>query len=260
LCWLAEEARISLSNLIKKEERARFSIGSYEAQEMGKHAVEGARAGASGRVVLPIGRGPDPTSSKAARTEEPGSAENQDIYAEIAQREREAYEKGFEQGQKDGLVLGKRRMEETRRQMGDLLIELGGLKRKAYREAEEEVLQLSVEIARKIMREEIKTDPTLISRTVRAAIGFLVNKSRVRILVSSEDSRQIQDVLSQFSDAGQIEGFEIVEDGSVAKGGCILETGFGRVNATLEDQLAELRNELEQEFLARSKENDASFA
>ncbi len=168
------------------------------------------------------------------------------VQEKLARLEREAYEKGFEQGQKDGLSLGEKRVQETLGQMTALLRAMAGLKKQVYDEAEAELLRLSVEIARQIIRREVTTDPSVVTRAVRAAFEYLGDQNQVRISINPEDMKEVQRLLPDLAQLHRLEGFELVEDLAVERGGCILETGFGRINGTIEDQLAMLKEELEQ--------------
>ena len=48
--------------------------------------------------------------------------------------------------------------------------------------------------------------------------------------------------------------FQVIEDKGIERGGCRLETGFGSINATIEDQLTELEKEIDRAFLSLGEE------
>jgi flagellar assembly protein FliH len=224
-----------LSNLIKRETHPQVKIRSFEVEEVrqqGTWLSEGWPGGPKGSAV------------SVTRPAAPGQPV-ESVQERLARLEREAYEKGFEQGQKDGLSLGEKRVQETLGQMKTLLRAMTGLKKQVYDEAEAELLRLSVEIARQIIRREVATDPSVVTRAVRAAFEYLGDQSQVRISVNPEDMKEVQRLLPDLAQLHRLEGFELVEDSAVERGGCILETGFGRINGTIEDQLAMLKEELE---------------
>jgi flagellar assembly protein FliH len=231
------------SNLIKKGDHPRFRIAVFEAKEM-------------------AGRG-NPHREETLESAEGKPSEGQthptgQVRERIELLEREAYEKGFEQGQKDGMALGEKRVEQTLLQLEGLLASLMDGKKQLYREAEGELLQLSMEIAKQIIRKEIEGDREVIARSVRSALGFLSDKSMVRVLISPEDLREVRRLSSDLSETYRIGNLQVAEDKSIRRGGCIIETGFGRINATIDDQLAELAREMTEEFEERGLDHGRS--
>ena len=225
-----------MSNLIKRETHPQVKIRSFEVEEVGQQGPwpsEDWHGGPTGPAISAIRRGT------------PGQPV-ESVQEKLARLERAAYEKGFEQGQKDGLSLGEKRVQETLGQMTALLRAMAGLKKQVYDEAEAELLRLSVEIARQIIRREVTTDPSVVTRAVRAAFEYLGDQNQVRISINPEDMKEVQRLLPDLAQLHRLEGFELVDDLAVERGGCILETGFGRINGTIEDQLAMLKEELEQ--------------
>jgi len=224
-----------LSNLIKPETHPQVQIRSFEVEDVGQQG----RWLSEGRQIRPAG-----PSGSIPRQAAPGQPV-ESVQEKLARLEREAYEKGFEQGQKDGLSLGEKRLQEIVGQMEALFRAMTGLKRQVYDEAEAELLQLSVEIARQIIRREVNTDPSVVTRAMQAAFQYLGDRNQVRISVNPADMKEIQKVLPDLAQLNKLERFELVEDPAVERGGCVLETGFGRINGTIEDQLNTLKEELE---------------
>lgn len=177
--------------------------------------------------------------------EENAYNKKEDFKERLARLEREAYEKGFEQGQKDGLALEKRKMEEVRKQIEEMLVGLRDLKPRIYAEAEDELLKLAMLVARKVIGEEIKNNSGIIGNTIRYAMKFLSDKRKVRIILNPDDMDEVKKLLPDISAVTKGGHFQLSEDKGVNRGGCVLETGFGRINACIEDQLDNLEKEIE---------------
>jgi flagellar biosynthesis/type III secretory pathway protein FliH len=60
-----------------------------------------------------------------------------------------------------------------------------------------------------------------------------------------EEVKKMLPELARLSKGGN---FQLMEDPSIRKGGCILETGFGRINATIDDQLDEVVKVIDKEY------------
>jgi len=230
-----------LSNLIKREDDFRFDIESFEEEDLGDDMDILFRGAQTGPLVLPLGD--DDRKS-------PAPLNHYDPRQKLAKVERDAYEKGFAQGQKDGVALGRTKAQETWKKMVTLFEELSLLKGKIVEETEEEILKLSMRMTRKIVKKELTTDPETVRRSVHHAVAFLKDKSFVRILINPDDMKILEPHLSELAVDNKIEKLELAEDHCIESGGCILETGFGRINATIENQLAELEKELEEVFHA----------
>ncbi len=173
----------------------------------------------------------------------------EDFKSRIARLEREAYEKGFAQGQKDGLDLEKSKMEEMGKQYEALLLELRDLKIQIFHESEGEMLRLVELMLKKIIGEEIKTNSAVIKHCISSAAKFLTDKRKVRIIINPDDMEEVKKMLPDLVKLTKGGNFQLMEDPSIGKGGCMLETGFGRVNATIEDQIDEMLKVIDKEYL-----------
>ena len=236
---------MSLSKLIKSEEMPFLSIKSFKAEEIGGDQGNGPSSNNSNRVELPL--------SKASSTF-PHFEKRENIKDKLARIEKEAYGKGFLQGQKDGLALEKKQMEEKGKQFDTLFSELNGLKARIHSETEEELLKLSMLTAKRIIREETRTDIQIIGRTIRSALKFVVEKSHIRILINPDDMEAVREILPDLAALNKGAEFQLTEDNGIKRGGCILETGFGKINATIEGQLEVLEQKVDQEFKSHQEE------
>lgn len=222
------------------------TIGAYSINE-----VEGPKEGASSSD---FSRGDAVYGSvsswdlPAVEREEKTFEQKEDFKDRLARLEREAYEKGFEQGQRDGLNLEKRKMEEVRKQMEEMFVGLRDLKPRIYLEAEGELLKLAMLMSRKIIGEEIKSNKGVIGNTIKSAMKFMSDKRKVRIILSPDDMDEVKKMLPDISMITKGGHFQLSEDKAVSRGGCILETGFGRINACIEDQLNNLEKEIERQY------------
>jgi flagellar biosynthesis/type III secretory pathway protein FliH len=251
-----------LSNLIKEDQKILFQISAFRAEEIGPLEQPDHPDDENGQVRLPLGKGPsffpqDSPKDVAADDEvapEEGDAddsEDADDAEKLAELEKEAYRKGFEQGQRDGLAIEKKQMADKARRLESLLTGLSCLKAQIYTETEKELLTLALAIAKCVVYADVKIAPEVIERTVRAASRFIVDNSHLRILINPDDMEAVKGLLPEFSATTKGSKPQIAEDLAIERGGCILETGFGRINATIENQLATLQKELEAEFHAR---------
>jgi flagellar assembly protein FliH len=222
-----------------------FILESFASEDPGC-GEETAAVDEKGCMLLPVQRRstrPEPKEEPA--TAQPEPVEEESLEDRIAAMEKEAYEKGFAQGQRDGLALEKRQMEEKAKQLEEILRSLGALKEQIYRETEEEMVRLTLAIAAKVIRKELRSGKEIIGGTIHAAMKYLVDKSQVRIRVSPEDMEEVEKILPVLAAEAKAGRVQVLEDQTVKRGGCILQTGFGNVNATIDDQMALVEKEIQ---------------
>jgi flagellar assembly protein FliH len=109
---------------------------------------------------------------------------------------------------------------------------------------DEPILEFSFALARKIIGREIEREP-FIEALVKRALQKLSNRERVVVRVHRNDYMRIREIKEEL--LRKIDGLgylEVQEDPRVEEGGCIVETVFGNIDARIETQLANLREEL----------------
>lgn len=98
--------------------------------------------------------------------------------------EREAYEKGFEAGEKAGFSIGEQKALVLIEKIDALLKELISLKEQILRELEPEILELALSIAKKIITKELKTNPDEIVEITKEALKKLTRKGQIIIKIN----------------------------------------------------------------------------
>jgi flagellar assembly protein FliH len=155
--------------------------------------------------------------------------------------EKEAYEKGFAQGEKDGLELGQRRIQPVIHQLEAILLNIEAQRRDLYKAFEREMLQLVVEISKKVIRHEVTLNGDILLATLQEALQYVVDRRKMVVHLNPVDYQYLLAHPEGFSlpldEAG---GVKLVEDPSITRGGCFLGTTFGEIDATVESQVHEI--------------------
>jgi len=163
--------------------------------------------------------------------------------------EREAYEKGFAQGEKDGLDLGEKKALKVIENIENLLREISDLKKDIIREYEKEILELIFAIAKKIIHHQISSDEKAVKDTVLKALHLAVEKSKIIIRVNPEDCDYVQRLKPEFFTKFRgPKSIMVTSDPSITRGGCFLETPYGDVDARVETQLEMIYQCLEEAY------------
>jgi flagellar assembly protein FliH len=161
--------------------------------------------------------------------------------ADIAQLEKAAYENGFRKGQEAGIVLTQEKVEAAIRKYGEAIDQIGRVKASLYLQVEREVAKLAIEVAKKIVHREIEVDREIIQTLVHVALTHVSEKSPVRIHLHPDDYSYL---LEQTAELSQTEGrnVSLLSDRSIERGGCLIETESGDIDARLEEKFREVEN------------------
>lgn len=155
--------------------------------------------------------------------------------------EKEAYEKGYREGEKAGKEVGEKMVETLLKQYAQTLEELTNLRKHVLSLAEREVVRLSLEIAKKVVKREVTIDEEVILTLVKVALSRLGDESAMTLRVNPRDYQFLARHRStQGTSSALNEGIKLVEDPSITRGGCLIETESGIIDARVEEQFREV--------------------
>jgi len=168
--------------------------------------------------------------------------EAEDIVKEAEEKatllEREAYEKGFAQGEKDGLDLGEKKALKVVENTENFFTEMSNLKKEILKQYERQILELIFSIAKKIIHHQIGSDEKAIEDTVLKALHLAVEKSKIALRVNPEDFDHVERLRPEFfAKFKELKSIVVTSDPSITRGGCFLETPYGDVDARIETEL-----------------------
>ncbi len=106
---------------------------------------------------------------------------------------------------------------------------------------EDAVLTLAMNIAQQVIKSEITSNGKTILNQAREAIRHLTGVERIRIRVNPEDEKILKQYRSELitaSDSVKELIFDV--DESITRGGCIIESESGNVDATIETQMKKI--------------------
>lgn len=111
-----------------------------------------------------------------------------------------------------------------------------------YEKVEQEVVQLALAIARKILHREAQLDPMLMAGLVRVALEKIEAATGVVVSVNPQLAAEWRHYFSLHMDPGDIP--EILEDPALDPGRCVLQTSMGTTELGVEVQLKEIEQGL----------------
>lgn len=154
---------------------------------------------------------------------------------------KQAYDQGFAAGS----AWHKEQSLTTLKAFSQLAGEVGDLKKKLLADAEEQMLRLVVAVAEKVMYTEVATNSQVILGVLREAIKGVVEREGMKIRLNPLDYVFIMDMKADFiREFDRLKNVSFEEDESIQRGGALLETLGGEVDARLEQRLMEVKGAL----------------
>jgi len=155
----------------------------------------------------------------------------------------------FEEGQKEGVIQGKKSIEAEAKThleaLKALLNEMGRLKPKVISECERDIVELSVQVAEKILKREVQLDPSAVLDLASRVIEEFEGRSGgIRVKLNPEDYAYILQIDPKILEDKGLSEVVFEKDPSLQRGGCTLETYQGRVDARIEKQFEVIRQKL----------------
>lgn len=153
----------------------------------------------------------------------------------------EAYQQGLRQGEETA-------RQEVLAQLSPLLTafqqattEITQLRATVLQQAEEDVLTLAFQFARKIIQHEISEHRHVLATTLRRALAHVAEQDEIVVRVHPDDltyATELQQELRQT--LGDIKALTIRSDSAIGRGGCIVDSSLGSIDARIEAQFDEL--------------------
>ncbi|HVN80272.1 MAG TPA: FliH/SctL family protein [Terriglobia bacterium] len=159
---------------------------------------------------------------------------------QAAEIEKEAYERGFNEGQKAGKEVGEKMVEASLKQYALTLEELGNLRTQVLSASEREVVRLALEIARKVVKREVTIDEDIILALVKVAMKRLGEESVMTVRLNPRDVQSILRLRNGAGGSVLSEAIQLVEDPLISRGGCLIETESGIIDGRVEEQFREI--------------------
>jgi flagellar assembly protein FliH len=186
---------------------------------------------------------PAPADDAAPPARDEPHPQVEELHSRIVELERalqrdveHARRAGFRDGETSGREKGTAEVQPVLERLTRSLADVAGLKNRLRREAEQDLVELSISIARRIIRRELTVDPEAIGGLVRAALDKLHVRDVCRVRVHPDHQLSVRTQLEK-QGAGSA---EVVGDPALQRGDVVVESRRGDLDASVESQLSEI--------------------
>lgn len=145
-------------------------------------------------------------------------------------------EAAAKEGYQNGLEQAKDDIQEVKNAITGFL----SAKQEVFEYIAPDILEISVEIAQKIIKKELQQDPTIIIDNIMEILkGLSKEETKITIRVNPAQVSLLKtEIPNVLSSAGLDAKVLIVPDETIMEGGCMVTTTNGVIDATIETQLA----------------------
>lgn len=157
---------------------------------------------------------------------------------------KEAYEKGFSEGLEKGADLEREKVQSALKSLAAARGDFEKARRDFIAASEKEVLDLVIAAAECVIHTEVTANRKIISSVLNAALQKILDRDGIRIKLNPDDYVYIAEHGPGDVNPEWLRKSVLVEDGTVSRGGVVIETLFGEVDASVETQLNGLRQAL----------------
>ena len=170
---------------------------------------------------------------------------------------KEGFEKGKYEAEKEAKEKLRKIEEKHKNELKDLLDQtinrlnnvidnISGLRKEIISKADKDILELSILIAKKIIKTELSQNKEIILNNIREALKNALDRDRIVIKVNPHDYEFLSGInnLKELLDVKEV---ILKKDESISQGGCIVKTRYSEIDATIESQLRLIEQSIRKE-------------
>ncbi|MEW6590550.1 MAG: flagellar assembly protein FliH [Pseudomonadota bacterium] len=172
----------------------------------------------------------DPKAAKAGKTAVPAGVKLPTI-EEITAIQEQARQEGYQAGKAEGYAHGQQKATQEAQRLHALTAAFAAEVNQADALIAQQVLDLSLDLARAILKTALAVQPDLVLPIVREAVRYLPSLQQPALLyLHPDDAALIAEKMGVELDKT---GWQIAHDPQLERGGCRVETASNQIDATL---------------------------
>jgi flagellar assembly protein FliH len=165
-----------------------------------------------------------------------------DLAIEASRQDSAIKEQARQEGEGRARAEYEARLTQIRTSVRDALASLAAERRIYFQQVEGEVVRLALSIARKVLHRESQLDPLLLAGMVHVALQRIESSTKTTMRVHPQ---QVSEFRSYFAHHMETQDTpEVLEDATVAKECCVLQTTLGTTEIGINAQLKEIEQGL----------------
>ena len=226
---MLEIAQASADDIVKKAEEAAFAEVKRQTDQA--QIIKSDAEQAASKII-------EDAKLEAERIIQEANVEKENIKATAHQ---DGYKEGHEQGFMEGQNEVNRLVELVHKIVESVMVR----REEILCETEQQIVELVLLMTRKVVKIISENQKTVVLSNVLAALKKIRTRGNITLRVNTEDLKLTTAHVDEFiKRIENVNGISVIEDSSVDRGGCIVETDFGAIDARISSQLAELESKI----------------
>ncbi len=158
---------------------------------------------------------------------------------------KKAHQEGFNRGREEGFKEGEIEVNRLTDRLQTIITKTMDRRQEILSETEQQIVDLVLLMTRKVVKVISENQRNVVVSNIVHALRKVKGRGDVTIRVNLADVGMTSEHTKNFISAAEnIKNITVVEDSTVDKGGCIIETDFGAVDARIASQLSELEQKI----------------
>ena len=226
---MLEIAQASADDIVKKAEEAAFAEVKRQTDQA--QIIKSDAEQAASKII-------EDAKLEAERIIQEANVEKENIKATAHQ---DGYKEGHEQGFMEGQNEVNRLVERVHKIVESVMVR----REEILCETEQQIVELVLLMTRKVVKIISENQKTVVLSNVLAALKKIRTRGNITLRVNTEDLKLTTAHVDEYiKRIENVNGISVIEDSSVDRGGCIVETDFGAIDARISSQLAELESKI----------------
>ena len=226
---MLEIAQASADDIVKKAEEAAFAEVKRQTDQA--QVIKTDAEQTASKII-------ETAKLEAERIIQEANIERENIKAT-------AHQDGFKEGHEQGFLEGQNEVNRLVERVHKIVESVMVRREEILCETEQQIVELVLLMTRKVVKIISENQKTVVLSNVLAALKKIRTRGNITLRVNTEDLKLTTAHVDEFiKRIENVNGISVIEDSSVDKGGCIVETDFGAIDARISSQLAELENKI----------------
>lgn len=146
--------------------------------------------------------------------------------------------KGEAEGHAAALAASRTRLAEIEARWMAGAAEFEVARERMLSEARQDLLWLAIQIAERVIKSRIETDPKVAAAQLEAVLGMIMRPSNLTIAINPDDEGVLREAMpSMVSRFAAAQHMELVREPSLPRGSCVARTTGGEIDASIWSQL-----------------------
>lgn len=164
-----------------------------------------------------------------------------DANSEKEQIVKSAHQEGFDIGHDEGYKVGSDEVNRLIDRTHKILEAVMSRREEILSQTEQQIVELVILMTRKVVKVISDNQKSVVMANILQALKKVKGRGDVTIRVNLADVKLTTEHIDDFiKQVENIHGITVLEDSTVDKGGCVVETDFGAIDAKIQSQLSEL--------------------